>query len=201
MDDVRTWLERSRTLGFLGPGPVEEHVTHAEGFATVIGEAPGCLLDLGSGGGVPGLVLAAMWLETEILLLDSSERRTQFLAQATAELGWLGRVRVVRARAEMAGRDPALRGLFETVVSRSFGPPAVVAECAAPLLQVGGRCVVSEPPDVGERWPSAGVALIGMAVEGRQEVGGAGYAVLRQRAVCPKRYPRREGVPSKRPLW
>lgn len=201
-DDFLPWLERSRAVGFLGPGPVDDHVRHAEGFAEAVGEPPGCVVDLGSGGGVPGLVLAGRWGDTRFVLLDSNERRTDFLRTAVEELGWAGRVEVVRARAELAGRDDALRGWFDVVVSRSFGPPPVTAECAAPLLRTGGRLVVSEPPVGEDRWPEAGLSVVGLRWERRhQSSTGAGYAVLRQALPCPAAYPRREGIPGKRPLW
>lgn len=200
MQGVRAWLERSRTVGFLGPGPVDAHIAHAVGFAAALGTVPARALDLGSGGGVPGLVLAARWDQAELVLLDASERRTAFLTEATVALGWRDRVRVVRSRAEAAGRDPSLRGGFDAVVTRSFGPPPVTAECAAPFLEVGGRLVVSEPPTEEERWPRTGVALLGLTVEARF-THDATYMVLRQVEPCPERYPRREGVPVKRPLW
>lgn len=201
VDDVRVWLEQSRSYGFLGPGPVDDHVRHALGFAEVVGEAPEAVVDLGSGGGVPGLVLAGLWRTSRFVLLDSAERRTAFLAEAVEGLGWQDRVEVLRARAEAAGREVRLRGRFPLVVSRSFGSPPVTAECAAPLLALGGLLVVSEPPvseAVDARW--AGAATVGLELEGRRTAG-AGYAVLRQVAPCPDRYPRREGVPGKRPLW
>lgn len=201
VDEVVVWLERSRELGFLGPGPVDAHVGHALGFAEVVGSAPAAVVDLGSGGGVPGLVLASVWPEATFVLLDAAERRTAFLHEAVEALGWAHRVSVVRARAEAAGRDPKLRGRFPVVVSRSFGPPPVTAECAAPLLAVGGRLVVSEPPEVDTaeaRWGGAG--QVGLELVERRQAG-AGYAVLRQARPCPDRFPRREGVPGKRPLW
>lgn len=202
MDAVHEWLERSRHLGFLGPGPIAPHIGHAQGFAEVVEGEPGAVVDLGSGGGVPGLVLAAVWPNTRVVLLDSNERRTTFLQEAVDGLGWSGRVQVVRARAEAAGRDPSLRGAFPLVVSRSFGPPPVAAECAAPLLAVGGRFVVSEPPDEVERWPDDGLFCVGLRlVARRSSTNGTSYAVLEQAELCPDRYPRREGVPGKRPLW
>lgn len=195
------WLERSRAVGFLGPGPVEPHIAHALGFAAAVGAAPPSFVDLGSGGGVPGLVLAAVWPEAEVVLLDSNERRTGFLGEAVAGLGWDARVRVVRSRAEEAGRDPALRAQFPVVVSRSFGPPTVTAECAAPLLTVGGCLVVSEPPDDAERWPADGVAVLGLALSARLATDAGRFQVLTQAERCPERFPRRVGVPAKRPLW
>ena len=191
-------LEQARAYGFLGPGPVAPHVEHARGFAAAFAVPPAQFVDLGSGGGVPGLVLAEQWPTAEAVLLDSMERRTAFLAEAVLALGWDDRVEVVRGRAEEFGR--AQRGRFDGVVARGFAPPPVTAECAAPLLRVGGLLVVSEPPEGGSRWPAERVAVLGLADEGVL-VASARYQVLRQVAVCPDTYPRRVGIPAKRPLW
>jgi 16S rRNA (guanine527-N7)-methyltransferase len=143
-------------------------------------------------------VLADAWPEAEAVLLDSMERRTGFLTDAVRALGWEDRVMVARARAEEYGR--LHRASFDAAVARGFAPPPVTAECAAPLLAVDGLLVVSEPPEGDVRWPADRVALLGLAVEGVVEAG-ARYAVLRQVALCPDGYPRRVGVPGKRPLW
>jgi 16S rRNA (guanine527-N7)-methyltransferase len=193
-------LSRARDLGFLGPGPVEAHVSHAQGFAAAFDVEPGRVADLGSGGGVPGLVLAELWPKATIVLIDASERRTAFLAEAVDVLALGERVQVVRGRAEEVGRDPAHRGVYEGVVARGFGPPPVTAECAAPLLQAGGLLVVSEPPNDAARWDDGGLAYLGMHL-GPLLVAGARYQVVRQETLCPARFPRRVGIPAKRPLW
>jgi 16S rRNA (guanine527-N7)-methyltransferase len=214
--DLDRVLERSRSLGFLGPGSVRVHVEHAEGFAAGVPAAPGTLLDLGSGGGVPGLVLARRWPGCEIVLLDAGERRCEFLRSAVRDLRLDDRVRVVRDRAEEAGRAPELRGHFDVVVARGFGPPAVTAECGAPFLRVGGRLVVSDPPREGDgepgggdglragadatRWPPAGLARLGLVAE-RAWRRPFHYQALRQQQPCPDGYPRRNGVPARRPLF
>jgi 16S rRNA (guanine527-N7)-methyltransferase len=113
-------------------------------------------------------------------------------------------VHVVRARAEEAGRQPDLRATFDLVVSRGFGPPAVTAECGAPFLRVGARLVVSEPPAESDkhefRWPPAGLAELGLAPseEWRKPFHYQAFVLERP---CPDRYPRRVGVPAKRPLF
>lgn len=182
---------------------MEDHVDHALGFVAAAGRVPSRrVVDLGSGGGVPGLILAIAWPEVALALVDSSEVRTAFLRDATARLGMGGRVSVVRARAEELGRQDDWRGTSELVVARGFGPPAVVAECAAPLLTVGGQLVVSEPPHAeGARWPAAGLAPLGLGPGRSVEYGGRGYRVLRQERRCPARFPRRTGIPAKRPLF
>ena len=118
---------------------------------------PTRLVDLGSGGGLPGLVVAVEWADATLDLLEANGRRAAFLRRAVERLGLDHRVTVVEERAEVCGRVPGLRAGFDGVLARSFGRPAVLAECAAPLLKVGGWLLVSEPPlandDQADRWP------------------------------------------------
>jgi 16S rRNA (guanine527-N7)-methyltransferase len=194
-------LEEARRLGFLGPGPVEPHVTLARGLQSACAHPPAHALDLGSGGGIPGLVLALAWPASRWVLLDSQLRRTLVLSDAVGRLGLADRVEVRRDRAERAGRDPQLRAGFDLVVARSFGPPALTVECGAPFLRVGGELVVAEPPEPArDRWPPAGLALAGVVLE-RRGSGPGSWVRLRQETLCPARLPRATGVPAKRPLF
>ena len=203
--DVEAPLGRARELGFLGPGPVADQVDHARGFARAWasvspGSSPSSVADLGSGGGLPGLVLAAEWPQTRLVRVESMTRRASFLDSVRQELAWPN-LAVDRRRAEALGRDPAYRGAFDLVVARGLGPPPVTAECGAPLLRPGARLIVSEPPEErGERWPPANLADLGLTVE-RYVEDAAHYVVLRQSEPTPERYPRRAGQPAKRPLW
>jgi 16S rRNA (guanine527-N7)-methyltransferase len=201
-------LERSAVLGFLGGMPISEQIDHAVGFCEAaeghLGRAPSSALDLGTGGGIPGLVLAALWPSLRLTLFDANERRTLFLTEEIEAWGISDRVRVLRGRAEEAGRDPGLRGAFELVTARSFGSPAVTAECAAPLLRTDGILVVSEPPDgdPSVRLPVQGLATVGLApglvYRYRDRFS---YQVLAKTAETPDRFPRRTGIPTKRPLF
>ncbi len=176
---------------------------HSAGYAAVLGATPTWVVDLGSGGGVPGLVLAVeSWPDAHLALLDASQRRCTYLELCVADLDLGDRVEVLWARAEDAGRDPALRGTADAVVARSFGAAAVTAECAAPLLQVGGALVVSEPPgSEGDRWDVEGLAGLGLVPEATERVEGATFTRLRQVEACPERFPRRAGIPARRPLF
>jgi 16S rRNA (guanine527-N7)-methyltransferase len=134
------------------------------------------------------------------VLLDGSRTRAAFLEEATHELGLQNRVEVVAERAEVAGRGPR-RGTFDLVVARSFASPAATAECAAPFLRSGGRLVVAEPPGGRpERWDAEGLAALELGL-GNRVVVPTSYQVLIQQAPCPDRFPRRVGVPVKRPLF
>lgn len=200
---LREVLGKARGLGFLGPGPVEHQLAHSEGFVAALGPPPsGRVLDLGSGGGLPGLVLAREWPGTSITLLDAAARRVAFLEEAASQLGLAGRVTVVQARAEEAGRRTELRGSFDLVTARGFGAPAVTAECAAPFLRPGGALAVSEPPDAPPgRWPAELLAQLGLGPAGIRHGEAVTVAVIRQESPASDRWPRRTGIPSKRPLW
>jgi 16S rRNA (guanine527-N7)-methyltransferase len=190
-------LARSRSLGFLGPGPVEGQLAHAQGFVDVLASVEGRVVDLGSGGGVPGLVLAVARPDLEVLLVDASAKRCRFLEEAVGTLRVSARV--IEGRAEVVGRGE-LRGTAHAVMARSFARPAPTAECAAPLLRVGGLLVVSEPPEDEGRWPAGPLEALGLVPRSRTTTTPS-LQILQQVEPCPEAYPRRDGVPSKRPLF
>lgn len=196
-------LEHARELGFVGPGPVVDHINHASAFAEAIGASPsGRALDLGSGAGLPGLALAQLWPDSHWVLLDAGARRCEFLEQSVATLGLGKRVHVLRALAEELGREGAHRGAYRLVTARSFGPPATTAECAAPFLVRGGSLVVSEPPNPPpDRWPPDPLRALGLTVTLSRRAGEANFQVLEQTELCPERFPRRQGRPRTRPLF
>jgi 16S rRNA (guanine527-N7)-methyltransferase len=189
-------LEASRGLGFLGPGPVVRHVEHAWPLVRAL-PAEGLIADLGSGGGVPALILALACPATRWLLIESHHRRATWLQAAAAELGVADRVELHEGRAEDVGRG-IRRGSAAAVTARSFARPCVTAECGAPLLAPGASLWVAEPPKrTPTRWPAAPLAELGLRLGG----GVPGWAELLLGQACPDRYPRRVGIPAKRPLF
>ena len=171
-----TLLARSQELGFIGPGDLAGHVRNAEAWLDVIPPSAG-VLDLGSGGGLPGLVIAERRPDVGLTLLDSQLKRCTFLEGALFELErsdahvWCG-------RAEVLARDPAKRGTCSVVCARSFGAPAVTAECGVGFLAPGGSMWVSEPPEaVGStRWPEDGLSLLGLSLGERRHRDGTNDA-------------------------
>jgi 16S rRNA (guanine527-N7)-methyltransferase len=193
-------LDEARRRGFLGPGPIAGHIARALDLTAAADQSPGRALDLGSGGGLPGLPLALAWPSSRWFLLDGSQTRATFLQEMVERLGLTDRATVVGDRAEVAARTQ-LRQSFDLAVARSFAAPAPTAECGAPFLRVGGHLVVAEPPGgAPERWDEAGLAKLGLRL-GRSGTGPTAYQVLEQFEPCPDRYPRRVGVPAKRPLF
>jgi 16S rRNA (guanine527-N7)-methyltransferase len=200
--DLAAVLERARSLGFLGPGPVGRHVDQAEAFVAAVDAPPSRLLDLGSGGGVPGLLLALRWPGTAVDLLEVRTRRIDFLGDVVAELDLTDRVEVVPGRAEEVARLAAYRHRYDVVTARSFGAPAVTAECGAPFLATSGVLLVAEPPGgASGRWPAEGLAQLGLVDDGLVAAAAGTVRRLRAEAACGDRYPRRVGVPAKDPLF
>lgn len=209
---LRAVLSAAREIGLAGPSPLDDQLGHSLAFADLVEGAlssrPGRrVLDLGSGGGLPGLVLAAAVSGIELVLLDGSSRRAEWLRSAVETMGWDESVVVLEARAEEAGRDPRWRGSFDVVTARSFARPGVTAECAAPLLAPGGTLVVSEPPrrEAAEgttgRWPEEQLRLLGLSAPEEIERRRRHFVLLTLEGPCPERYPRRVGIPEKRPLF
>jgi 16S rRNA (guanine527-N7)-methyltransferase len=203
---LRAGLIRARDLGFLGPGAVDSHLRHADGFARVArihgGDTPERYLDLGSGAGIPGLVLAARWRDTRTVLVESMHRRANHLRHEHAALMLGPAVEILEERAEVTARRPSYRERHQVVTARAFGTPPVVAEIAAGLVEVGGIVIVSEPPvsDVS-RWPREPLAELGLGPAHVCIANDAHFAVLRKDRPAPDHMPRRVGIPAKRPGW
>ena len=152
--DLMSVLTESQRLGFLGTRPIPEVIAHAQGFVAAVPQLARTVVDLGSGGGVPGLVIARDRPDLHVTLLDRRTKRTDFLERMVRRLGWHDRVTVVAAdAARFADEHP--RG-FDVVVARGFGPPDVTLGYGAALVVPGGRIVISEPP-TGDRWDPAGL--------------------------------------------
>ena len=96
-------LADARRIGLLGPDPIERHVAHSRAWAAAVDPSP--FLDLGSGAGIPGLVLALEWPHVPGTLLDGQLRRAAWLRTAVTRLGLAGRLEVLEGRAEDLAHD------------------------------------------------------------------------------------------------
>lgn len=164
-EDLVAVLTASQDLGFLGARPVTEVIEHARAFVraldgvTVEGSEPPMVIDLGSGGGVPGLVIAHDRRDFHVTLLDRRAKRTDFLERMVRRLGWSDRVRVICDEAErVVAREG---GRYAAAVARGFGPPEVTLGIGASLVRGSGRVIISEPPD-GDRWTPALLEHLGV---------------------------------------
>ena len=134
------------------------------------------------------------------VLVDAMVKRATFVTAAVAELGLSAEV--FESRAETFAADVRWTHSVDVVVARSLAAPAVAAEYAAPLLRIGGKTVIAEPPggDPG-RWPADGLAKLGMRKGPVLFAPTATLQVLEQVGECPGRFPRRVGAAAKSPLF
>ena len=199
-------LSRAQSLRFLGPGDPAEHLSHALGFSDAVathrGTEPDRFCDLGTGGGVPGLVLAAVWGRSHGALIESAARRCAALEGWARDLRLEDRVEVLHGRAEYWAHEQDYRETFDVVTARSFARPSITAEIAGGLVRVGGSVVVSDPPDAREeRWPASNLAHLGLGPAHAVLARGAHFSCLDKERASDPGSPRAEGRPAKRPLW
>ena len=162
------------------------------------------VLDLGSGAGFPGLPLKIAWPQITIQLLEATGKKARFLEHAIATLDLDGAA-VLQGRAEVLAHDPQFRAAFSLVVARSVAPLPVLIELALPFLSQAGMLAALKGSRSFEEVADSGAALKacgGQVVEHVPRVNGAGLGLVlvRKVAATPNEYPRRPGLPTKRPL-
>ena len=164
------------------------------------------VLDIGTGAGLPGIPLKIVWPQIRITLLESTGKKCRFLEQACSTLG-LDDVEVVEGRAEDLGRDPAHRETYDLALARAVAPLPVLLEYAMPALRLGGwlaapkgSAALSEIDASTAAFEALGARLHDAAPF--QPPGGLRQTVILVEKTAPtsERYPRRAGMPSRRPL-
>lgn len=170
-------------------------------------QAPGRLIDAGSGAGLPGLPLKILQPKLPLTLVEATAKKAGFLEHMLQVLG-LQDARVLAARAEEAGQMPTEREAYDWAVARALAPLPVLAEYLLPLVRVGGRMLAQKGREAASELEAAGEAirmlgggeaqLLPVQVPGLDEE--RWLIVVEKVAETPPKYPRRPGMPSKRPL-
>ena len=137
----------------LGSAPIADVVEHSSAFLPPLVGVSGTVVDLGSGGGVPGLVIGWMRPDLHLVLVDRRATRTDHLRRLVHRLGVQDRVDVLTTDAAALPR--LLGAPVDAVVSRGFGPPHEVLTVATPILGLDGLLIIAEPPDEHDRWTHA----------------------------------------------
>jgi 16S rRNA (guanine527-N7)-methyltransferase len=164
------------------------HVDESLAALDVMGRFEGPIVDVGSGGGAPGIPLAAVLPNREVTLLEANGRKCAFLREVAREFP---NVTVVQGRAEEQETD-----VYGVAVAKALAKPPVAAEWCLPLVRPGGAVVLWVGPSADHER----VARVAEQIGGELAAAGDGLLVLRKVRPTPEGFPRRPGVASKRPL-
>ncbi len=163
-DELIAVLATIRDRGAIGERSLTDAIAHADRFVACLPAGPVQLADLGSGGGLPALVIAVRRPDVAVTMIERRATRADMLRRAVIRLGGPDFARVVAADADDVARSEG--GSYDVVTARSFGAPLVAARAAGRLLRPGGLALISEPPVGGdERW-SAALLTDGELVDG-----------------------------------
>lgn len=165
------------------------------------------VVDVGSGGGLPGIPIKVHRPDLSVTLLESSRKKCAFLREATLELDIRG-IEVLEGRAEDLGRQPACRETFDVAVARAVAHLAVLAEICLPLVRVGGTMLAMKGGEGGEEAAEAAEAMATaggraartLRVSLPEGAGERALVVIEKVAPTPGKLPRKAGIPQKRPI-
>jgi len=167
----------------------------------------GSVVDVGSGGGFPGLPLVLACSGAQMTLIESIGKKTRFLEHMIEILQIGKRVEVYPERSEILAHRPHLRENFDVVVVRAVGKLATICELCLPFCRLGGRMIAQKKDDCWPEIERAGRAiglLGGSIVEVKtpslDALPGIALVVIQKNSPTPNQFPRRSGLPSKRPL-
>lgn len=168
---------------------------------------PESLIDVGTGAGFPGLPLKILQPEIQLTLVESTAKKASFLEHMVQVLG-LRQVTVLAERAEEVGRMPEYREAYDWAIARAVAPLPVLVEYLLPVVKVGGRMLAQKGKAAREELTAAKRSI--------EKLGGGAAQLLEAKipgldeerwlvtipklAPTPAAYPRREGMPAKRPL-
>lgn len=163
--------------------------------------------DVGTGGGLPGMVLAIARPDLSFTLIDATGKKTRFLEDTASTLG-LEHVKVIQARAETLGQDSAHRAIYDIAVCRALGKLNLLLEYLLPLVKVGGAALAMKGPSVEEELREAGDALeiLGGAEVEVYDAYPEGFDIrtliirIEKHQATPRQYPRLPGAAKQSPL-
>ncbi|MGQ9553032.1 MAG: 16S rRNA (guanine(527)-N(7))-methyltransferase RsmG [Anaerolineae bacterium] len=169
--------------------------------------APCRLVDVGAGAGFPGLPIKIVWPQADLTLVESISKKCAFLEHVVRKLALEG-VSVIKSRAEEVGHDPQQRERYDVVLARAVADLVVLVEYCLPLARRQGLLVAQKGEDVESEVVRAGkaISVLGGELVQVKRVAVPGTAlprtlvVIRKVALTPPQYPRRPGVPSRRPI-
>lgn len=205
------WIDRANLSAIRQPRDVAiKHIADSLACLLAVDRAAwprSRVIDIGTGAGYPGLPLRIVEPPDELVLLEATIRKAQFLSHFLGSAG-LDRVTVIADRAERLARLPDHRESYDVAVARAVAELAVLVEMALPLLKVGGVLIAPKSAGLADELRLATGALRELAGEVERTIEYRlpevdevrTLVVVRKLARSSDRYPRRDGIPAKRPL-
>jgi 16S rRNA (guanine527-N7)-methyltransferase len=202
-------LETNKQFNLTGiTDPAEAWMRHVLDSLTLLPHLEGVttMIDIGSGGGLPGIPVAITKPELQVTLVEATGKKARFLGTVAGDLG-LRNVKVITDRAETIGQQKQLREKFDVATCRAVGPMNVLLELTLPLVKVGGKLLAMKGAKVEEEMKDAGDALMLLgggevefyvAMPGLQE--DAVIVEVKKEQATPAKYPRLPGTPKQDPL-
>lgn len=204
-------LDYNRRVNLTGAKDMAElevrHLLDSLTVAPYLPDSPAAVIDVGSGGGLPGIPLAIIRPDLQFTLLDSVGKKTTFLTQATAELG-LGNVAIVNTRAELAAQAWDYRQRYAVALARAVADLPVLLELTVPFLKLLGRGILMKKGPIDEEVArsrralrSTGADLVEVVDVPLPDLLPEHRLIIveKTRPTNPQ-YPRRPGIPEHRPL-
>ena len=182
-------------------------IQRASGDSDRVSGAGPQAIDVGAGAGFPGVPLKIAEPSLRLTLLEATGKKAEFLRYLIGRLG-LAEVRVIKARAEEAGQDPAHREGYDLALARALAGMDTLAELTLPLVRVGGLVIAQKGEDPTSEVEAAQKAIVTLGGQVKEirpvAVPGLDSArhlvVLKKVSPTPPKYPRRPGMPAKRPI-
>jgi len=207
MKMIQEWNEKINLTAILEPN--EMILKHFIDSMTILDKIKenDRIVDVGTGAGFPGLPIKITKPNTDIVLLDSLNKRIKFLDNVIGELN-LKNIKTVHARAEEFGSNIEYRECFDVAVSRAVAPMNILLEYLIPAVKVGGTCICMKGPEIDEEIEKSKRALevLGGKIEKIEKIDLVNSGnrrtliTVRKTNKTPNKYPRNPGVPSKMPL-
>lgn len=199
----------ARADGVLGSAPMQELVTHTAGYVSavcaVLGvdahQVAGVGVDVGTGAGVPGLLLALAMPQMRWRLVDASERRCDFARAGVQAAGVQDRVSVHHGRAEDLGHQGEWREAHDLAVARLLGTPAETGELLMPLVRPAGLVVVSARKEATAAWSEAPLDAVGAEFVGVDHLNEGSFVTLRRSGDLVAALPRRNRARRRSPIF
>lgn len=205
MNLLLEWNEKMNLTAITEPNEII--LKHFVDCATIVNDVEKKVLDMGTGAGFPGIPLKILKPNIEMLLVDSLNKRINFLNEVINKLQ-LDKIETMHSRAEEIGKNKKYREKFDVVVSRAVAQSSILAEYTMPLCKVGGKCIFMKGSNIEEELKNSkkAIDILGGKIEKINELflenneNNRKIIIIKKMNNTPTKYPRKPGTPVKEPI-